>query len=93
VLERGEFGALLDGAVLVLVAEAAFDATSLAGKLTGEVIDAARGRGVPVAVVTPAASVAPPDVAVVTAPGHWTDDDITRHAERAVRSALRLPPS
>jgi glycerate kinase len=93
VLERGEFGALLDGAVLVLVAEAAFDATSLAGKLTGEVISAARGRGVPVAVVTPAASVAPPDVAVVTAPGHWTDDDITRHAERAVRSALRLPPS
>jgi glycerate kinase len=92
VLERNDLRGALDGASLVLVAEAGFDATSLAGKLTGEAIRQARQRDIPVAVVTPSASVAPADVQVTSAPGQWSAADLTRHAQRAVRAALSLPP-
>jgi glycerate kinase len=93
VLDRQGLTAALDGAALALVAEGRFDATSLAGKLTGEVVARARAAGVPVAVVTPSATVAPPGVAVTSAPGRWSAADLARHAERAVRAALRLSPS
>jgi glycerate kinase len=91
VLERNRFPAALDGADLVIVAEGAFDATSLAGKLAGEVIGQAREAGVPVGVVTPVASISPAGVLVTAAPGHWSAADLARHTERAVRQALTLP--
>jgi glycerate kinase len=90
VLEQNDLRGALEGASLAVVAEAGFDATSLAGKLTGEVIRRAQDAGVPVAVVTPSASVAPSGVLVVEVPGRWTATDVARHAERAVRSALWL---
>lgn len=91
VLDRNDLSGALDGAALVVLAEARFDATSLTGKLAGEVIARARARRVPVAMVTPDASVAPDGVRVTTSAGHWSAEDLTRHTARAVREALGLP--
>ena len=91
VLDRNDLSGALDGAALVVVAEARFDATSLTGKLAGEVIARARARHVPAAVVTPDAAVAPGGVQVTTAAGHWSADDVARQTARAVRDALGLP--
>jgi glycerate kinase len=93
VLDRHDLAGALDGAALAVVAEGRFDATSMSGKLTGEVIARARAAGVPVAVVAPSATVFPSGVAVTTAPGRWDAADLARHTERAVRAALRLSPS
>jgi glycerate kinase len=92
VLDRAGFENALDGADLAVVAEAGFDETSLAGKLTGEVVTRARRRGVPVLVLTPDARVRPGGVVVETTPGRWSAADLTAHAEAAIRRALRLPP-
>jgi glycerate kinase len=91
VLDRNDLSGALNGAALVVVAEARFDATSLAGKLAGEVMGRAQARRVPVAVVTPDARVAPGGVRVTTSAGHWSADDVARHTVRAVRDALGLP--
>jgi glycerate 2-kinase len=92
VLDRNSLTAALTGATLALVAEARFDATSLAGKLSGEVIMRSRATAVPVALIAPEAVEVPEDIAVTTDPGHWTAVDLARHAERAVRAAFGLPP-
>ncbi|HEX9632027.1 MAG TPA: glycerate kinase [Gemmatimonadales bacterium] len=91
VLERAGFDAALRNADLVIVAEATFDATSFAGKLTGEVLARARALNVLAAVVTPWAKTHPGGVTVVTQPGRWTPGDLAAVAERAVRQSLRLP--
>jgi glycerate kinase len=91
VLERAGFDAALRTADLVIVAEATFDATSFAGKLTGEVLARARALSVPAAVVTPRAKTHPDGVTVVTQPGRWTPGDLAAVAERAVREGLGLP--
>ena len=91
VLERAGFDAALRNADLVIVAEATFDATSFAGKLTGEVLARARALNVLAAVVTPRAKTHPGGVTVVTQPGRWTPGDLAAVAERAVRQSLRLP--
>jgi glycerate kinase len=91
VLARAEFAAALGGADAVVVAEATFDATSLAGKLTGEVVGQARAAGVPVAVVTPRPFIRPPGVVVLNRRGHWRPADVATMCERAARRLLRLP--
>jgi glycerate 2-kinase len=93
ILDRADIATRLAGADLVVVAEAAFDATSLGGKLTGEVIAAAQRADVPVVVLTPRARVTPAGIIVVEELGRWRPADIMRIAEQAVRSALRLPRS
>jgi len=92
VLARAGFDAALRHADLVIVAEATFDATSFAGKLTGEVLARARALNVPAAVVTPRAKAHPAEVIVVSQPGRWTPADVSAVAERAVRESLGLPP-
>jgi glycerate kinase len=91
VLERTGFDAALDGAALVVTAEATVDATSFTGKLMGEVVARARRRGVPVAILTPRALTRPSGVTLLTRPGRWRAKDLTQLAERAARQALRLP--
>lgn len=91
VLDRVGFPALLEEASLVVVGEARFDRTSLDGKLPGEVLQAALRRDVPAVLVAPSASDVPAGVIVESQAGQWTSDDLARHAERAVRRALRLP--
>jgi len=51
ILKAVDFDRRLRRAALVLTGEGRFDATSLAGKAPGEVLAAARNRGIPVAVV------------------------------------------
>jgi glycerate kinase len=92
VLDRAGFDAALREADLVVVAEATFDATSFAGKLTGEVLARARAANVPATVITPRARAHPDGLTVVTQPGRWTPGDLAAVAERAVRQSLRLPP-
>jgi len=90
-LDRAGFDTALRAADLVIVAEATFDATSFAGKLTGEVLARARAASVPATVITPRAKARPAGLTVVTRPGRWTPGDLAAVAERAVRDALRLP--
>jgi glycerate kinase len=71
-----------------MVAEATFDRTSFAGKLTGEVLARARAANVPTVVITPRARAHPTGVTVVSQPGRWTPGDLAAVAERAVREAL-----
>jgi glycerate kinase len=92
VLDRAGFDPALRAADLVIVAEATFDATSFAGKLTGEVLARARTANVPAAVITPRSRAHPPGITVVTQPGRWTPGDLAAVAERAVREAHPLPP-
>lgn len=91
ILDRAGLDRVLPGADLVVVAEATFDATSFAGKLTGTVLARARSHGVPAVVVTPRSRTHPPDVTVVAQPGRWSPADLRAVAERAVRETLRLP--
>ncbi len=91
VLDRVGFDEALGRAALVLTGEGAFDATSLAGKLTGEVLRRAAERHVPAALVAPSAADVPANVVVETGTGRWSAEDLMRHTELAVRRALRLP--
>lgn len=91
ILERAGFDGCVRGADAVLVAEATLDATSFAGKLTGEVLARARAHGVPGAVVTPRARTRPPEITVLSRPGRWSVDDLADIAERAASEALGLP--
>lgn len=91
-LGRAGFAAELARADLVLCAEGAFDATSLEGKLTGEVLRAARDAGVRAALLAPRAEQVPPGVEVERGGGHWTLVELERRATAVVRRALRAPP-
>jgi glycerate kinase len=91
VLQRAGFPEALGKADAVVIAEATFDATSLAGKLTGEVVSQARAARVPVAVVTPRPLIRPREVMVLNRPGRWRPADVATMSERAARRLLRLP--
>ncbi len=93
VLDRLEFAGLLREKVdLVVVAEAAFDETSLEGKLTGEVLRKAVGAGVPVHLIAPSARAVPRHVTFATGPGVWTARDLEEHAATSIAARLRLLP-
>lgn len=84
-LERRRFDALLPGAVAVLVGEGRFDATSLDGKLTGEVLARAAAAGVRGVLVAPAVTATPPGRTIVeSGDAPWGVADLERH----VRAAL-----
>lgn len=91
VLDRVGFDAALAGADLVLTAEGVFDATSLAGKVVGEVVRRTQTARRKVAVVAAAAR----DVLgihVVEAGGRrLSAADLAALAERATREAFGLP--
>lgn len=93
VLERVGFDAALAGADLVLTGEGEFDATSLAGKVVGEVVRRAQAARRKVAVVAARAR----DVIgihVVDGGGRrLTASDVAALAERATREAFGLPAS
>jgi glycerate 2-kinase len=91
ILKRAGFADALARADAVVVAEATFDGTSLAGKLTGEVVNRARAAGLPVAVVTPRPLIRPSGVTVLERRGRWRPTDVAAMAEKAVRRLLRLP--
>jgi len=91
ILDRADFDAAIQGAEGVVVAEATFDRTSLAGKLTGEVLARARAAGVPVVVVTPRPLIRPRGVTVVGRRGRWRPADVAAMARRAVEGWRRLP--
>jgi len=82
----------LAGAELVIVTEGAFDATSMDGKLSGEVIRCARAAGVAIGLVTPAASAVPPGVLVGEVGGVWDAEMLERRATALIARAVRLPP-
>jgi glycerate kinase len=89
VLERVGFYGLLSQIDLLICTEGAFDATSLTGKLTGTVLEAARTRRIPAALVTPRASDLPADVLVETGGGHWSAKELASHTRAVVARALR----
>ena len=92
VLDRIGWHDALATAELVLVAEAAFDGTSDAGKLTGEVLRRAERHGARTVLVAPTVQTAPRGVTVESGDGGWWDaGELARRAEAAVRRALRLP--
>lgn len=92
VLERVGFDRALEQARCVLTAEGAFDATSMAGKATGEIVRRAIAAGVPVGVIAGRADPGGP-VPVFTPPaGERLDPDgIARLTARAVVALLGLP--
>lgn len=90
VLDRVGFAAALAGADLLLVAEGAFDRTSLEGKLTGVAMARARAAGVGIALAAPSASDVPSDVAYEAGGGRWDLTELERRGTRAVQRALRL---
>jgi glycerate kinase len=93
VLRRAGFEEAIAGAAGVVVAEATVDATSLEGKLTGEVVARARAAGVPVAVITPRPLVRPHGVRLLSRRGRWRPADVAAMAEKAARRWIRLPGS
>lgn len=91
VLERVGFDAALAGADLVLTGEGVFDATSLAGKVVGEVVRRAQATRRPVAVV---AATARNMIGVHVVDGggrRLVPVDLVALAERATREAFGLP--
>ncbi len=90
VLERVGFSRALTDADLVVVAEGAFDETSLEGKLSGVVISLAREAGVAVLLIAPTATHVPAEVIVESGGGWWSAADVTRRGAQAVSRALRL---
>lgn len=93
VLDRIGWAEALVSADLVVTGEGAFDATSLAGKLTGEVLRRAQEAGIPAALVAPRVDGVPAGVTVETGGGIWSVDDLRGRVARAVGRALRLPPA
>src|SRR5439155_1478831 len=91
VLERSMFASCVVGADLVVCCEGAFDATSLEGKLAGEVLAWADEAGVPAVLVAPSAEAVPAGVVVETGGGHWTAEELARRIAIAIRRALRSP--
>ncbi len=93
VLDRLRFDEVLAGAVGVLTGEGAFDATSLQGKLTGEVLERAARAGVPTGLLAPSADSVPAGTVVESGGGPWDVREFERRANRAMRRLLRLPPA
>ena len=92
VLERVGFDRALARARCVLTAEGAFDATSLVGKATGEIVRRAAASGIPVGVIAGRAD-RDGGVPVFTPPGGERLDveGIARLTARAVLVVLGLP--
>jgi len=93
VLERVGFDAALAGADLVLTAEGRFDATSMAGKVVGEIVRRAHTARRKVVVV---AAEARDMIGVHVVDGggrRLTAADVAALAERATREAFGLPAS
>jgi glycerate kinase len=90
VLQAVGFGEALERTALVVVAEGAFDSTSLEGKLTGEVLRRAAEARVPALLLAPRASAVPEGVLVESGGGVWSASDLERRAAQATVRALRL---
>ena len=88
-LERAGFASALRDADFVLCGEGAFDATSLAGKLTGVTLAAARAAGVPAGLLAPRATSVPGGVMLEAGGDHWTSEEVARRATLLVQRALR----
>jgi glycerate kinase len=89
-LERLRLDSLLEGAAAVVAGEGRFDATSLGGKLTGEVLARASAAGVPGVLVSPTVTAAPPGrTRVETGGAPWSALDLERHVAQAL---ARLSP-
>jgi glycerate kinase len=93
VLEGSGFAEALPKARLVVTGEGGFDATSMCGKLTGEVISAAAALGKPVGLLAPTATDVPAGVLVESGGGHWDAAELERRARSVVQRLLRLPPA
>lgn len=91
VLQQLRFEPLLEGAKGVVTAEGRFDATSLEGKLTGEVIARAQVAGIPTALVAPRANGVPDGVMEESGGGWWDEVEIEARARRVLRRLNRLP--
>ncbi len=91
-LDRVGFENHLAVADVVMTAEGAFDATSSAGKLPGEVMRRARNAGRPAVLLAPTVQDAPPDVLVEQGGGDWSLADVERHARSALQRIVSLPP-
>ena len=89
VLDRLGFTTALHRADLVICCEGAFDATSLEGKLTGTVLEAARGAGVRAGLLAPRAAGVPDTVLVETGGDRWSAADLSRRTAVLVTRALR----
>jgi glycerate kinase len=93
VLDRVGFDAALAKADLVITGEGGFDATSLLGKVTGEVIRRAQAARKRIALVAGRATPLP-GVTIVTADGATLDTaGLAALAARATRAAFGLPGS
>lgn len=92
VLDGAGWDAAVAEADLIVTGEGAYDGTSGAGKLTGEVLARARAAGVGVLLVAPVVQDAPAGVVVETGGGHWDAAELTRRTASGLRRALRLPP-
>lgn len=90
VLDHQGFQEALGGTDLVITGEGRFDATSLEGKLTGEVITRARAAGAAVTLLAPAAQAVPAGVAVRSGGGAWSAEDLEEHAYQAVVRRISL---
>lgn len=89
-LERLRIAEHLKYARLVVTGEGVFDATSLEGKLTGEVLAAAGRAGVPAALLAPRADHVPPGVLLESGGGEWDAGELTRRTKTVVERALRV---
>jgi glycerate kinase len=93
ILERRGFDGLLRGAVAVVAGEGRFDATSLGGKLTGEVLSRAAAAGIPGVLVAPEVTVEPPGrVVVETGGGTWNAAALEQRVAAGVARAASLSP-
>ena len=90
VLNQLGFDRALASVVGIVVAEGAFDATSLEGKLTGEAMARAVARRCPIVLVAPTATDVPDGVIVESGGGHWGAEDIQQRTKRGVGTMLRL---
>jgi len=93
VLDRLGFDAALATVDLVITGEGEFDATSTAGKVTGEIVKRAQAARRKVAVVAGKPSTVPDVLVVAGEGGMLTPADVEGLGERAAREALRLPAS
>lgn len=92
ILDRTGFDRRVEQAALVVVAEAAFDRTSLEGKLTGEVLRRAARAKVPVVLLSPRVEFLPRGLVVESGEGIWTTEELRRRAARAIERTTSAGP-